>query len=76
MVATAFRRRLPSRMAQLRAQVRVAVHESGHHHAAAGADFHGIAGQREVLHTARRTDLLENSVAHQQRPIVNDGQLR
>ena len=45
----------------------VAVNETEHYQASAGADFQGVGCQRELLHASRRANLLENPITHQQR---------
>ena len=46
-------------------QVRVAVDETRHHHAAGGVDLFGAARFGQVLQAAARSDLLQNAVADQ-----------
>jgi len=52
----------------------VAVYEARHDHASTGANFHSIARQRKVFYAAGRTDLLQDPITHQERPVMDNGQ--
>ena len=56
-------------------QVRMAVDEAGHYHAAGGVDFEGPAGGREILDAAAGSDFFDDAVAQQQRAIGDDFEL-
>ncbi len=57
---------------QRESQVRVAVYESRHHHAAGGVDLRGRPRLRQVLHSPGGAHFLQNSIGDQQGAVLND----
>src|SRR5580700_6084398 len=55
-------------------QVRVAVHEAGHHHPSGGVYLVRVARLREILDAPAGTDFHDAPVLHQQCAIANDAE--
>jgi hypothetical protein len=55
-------------------QVRVAVHEAGHHHPSGGVYLMRVARLREILNAPAGTDFYDAPVLHQQCAIANDAE--
>jgi hypothetical protein len=55
-------------------QVRMAVHETGHHHPSGSVYLVSVARLRQILNTPAGTDFNDAPILYQQRAIANDAE--